>query len=274
MFRAHVVQLLAQPAAKMEIQSNSDQRTVEIWPGESELHKSVARTGGKVVVLASGGLDSCVLIARLARVAIEVRPLFIRNDHPWEDAESTALRRFAGALGMPNILAVSERSLPLRDLLDAHWGAHGYRPGFSEGYRANFIPGRNLALLSVASLYAYVHGTSAIALGLLAGNPYPDATPSFFSSFEKLFGEAFGLPLNVLTPFANLSKEEVIRTAEALPLELTLSCVNPVDGGHCGNACNKCAERQKAFALAGIVDRTTYRNTPPQVNWKTHKWPD
>jgi len=257
----------------MEIPASSDRRGVGTWPGENETREALAR-GGRVVVLASGGLDSCVLIARMAGVAEEVQALFVRNGHPWEDAEFAALRRFVDALAMPNILPLAERSLPLRDLLDVHWGAHEYLPGFSEGYRANFIPGRNLALLSVASLFAYVNRASAIALGLLAGNPYPDATPAFFSTFERLFAEAFERPLKILTPFSRLSKEEVIRAGEALPLELTLSCVNPIDGEHCGNACNKCAERQKGFALAGIADRTSYRNKPPQVNWKTHKWPD
>ncbi|HKQ88628.1 MAG TPA: 7-cyano-7-deazaguanine synthase, partial [Candidatus Acidoferrales bacterium] len=258
----------------MGIADISDRGNAGIWPGESEVRESIGRRGSKVVVLASGGLDSCVLIACIAQIAVEVQPLFVRNGHPWEDAESAALQRFVKAFAAPNILPVAERSLPLRDLLEVHWHGHGYQPGFSEGYRANFIPGRNLALLSVGSLYAYVHGASAVALGLLAGNPYPDATPGFFSTFEKLFGKTFGRPLEILTPFAKLSKEEVVRAGESFPLELTLSCVNPIDGEHCGNACNKCAERQKGFALAGIVDRTTYRNTPPQVNWKTHKWPD
>ena len=269
-----VIQLQAQIRTKMELPSNSDPRNAEIWPGENKVRESVARCSGRVIVLASGGLDSCALIACIAQIAAGVWPLFVRNGHPWEDAEFAALQRFVHALAMPNILPISERSLPLRDLLDVHWGEQGYRPGFSEGYRANFIPGRNLALLSIASLYAYVHGASAIALGVLGGNPYPDATPHFFSSFENLFGEAFERPLHVLTPFAKLSKEEVIWAAQSLPLELTLSCINPINGEHCGNACNKCAERQKAFALAGVVDRTSYRNAPPQVNWKTHKWPD
>jgi 7-cyano-7-deazaguanine synthase len=258
----------------MEMPANSHQRNPASWPGENELRESVSRNRGKVVVLASGGLDSCALIGFVAQVAAEVRPLFIRNGHPWEDAESAALQRFVNALEMPNILPIAERSLPLRDLLEVHWRGRGYQPGFSEGYRANFIPGRNLALLTVASLYAYVHGVSAVALALLAGNPYPDGAPRFFSTFETLFSEGLERPLSILTPFAGLSKEDVIRAGEALPLELSLSCVNPIDGKHCGDACNKCAERQKAFTLAGIVDRTSYRNTPPQVNWKTHKWPD
>lgn len=257
----------------MDGAGQSERHERENWPGEEELRQSISRGGGRVIVLASGGLDSCVLIACVARIAAEVQPLFVRNGHPWEDVESAALRRFIGALATANILPAAERSLPLRDLLEVQWQGHGYRPGFSEGYRANFIPGRNLALLSVASLYAYVHGFSAIALALLAGNPYPDATPRFFSAFEDLFRAAFERPVHVLTPFAKLSKEEVVQIGVSLPLELTLSCVNPIDGEHCGDACNKCAERQKAFALAGIADPTTYRNTPPQVNWKTHKWP-
>ncbi len=258
----------------MEIPANSDRRKARIWPGEDELRESVAQSGGRVVVLASGGLDSCVLLSCIAEVAREVRPLFVRNGHPWEDAESAALHRFVGALAMPNVLAVTERSLPLRDLLDVHWRESGYHPGFSQGNSANFIPGRNLALLSVASLYAFVNGIGSVALALLAGNPYPDATPLFFSTFEKLFAQGLERPIKILTPFGKLPKEEIIRIGKSLPLALTLSCVNPIGDEHCGDACNKCAERQKAFALAGIADPTRYRNAPPNVNWKAHKWPD
>lgn len=258
----------------MPIQADWKQSKAGMWPDQDGLRESIAHNGGNVVVLASGGLDSCVLLASVADVAKEVRPLFVRNGHPWEDAESAALRRFVKALARPNILAIAERSLPLRDLLDVHWVEKPYRPQFSQGYQANFIPGRNLALLSVASLFAYVHGTLSIALGLLAGNPYPDSSRQFFSSFEKLFSEGLQRPLQILTPLLPLAKEDVVRIGVSLPLELTLSCVNPVDGEHCGDGCNKCAERQKAFALAGVADPTRYRNAPPQVDWKTHKWPD
>lgn len=244
------------------------------WSGRTALEASVERSGGRVVVLASGGLDSCVLLGCLAELASEVYPLFVRNGHPWEDAEVAALRRFVAALDRAQIRSVAERALPLRDLLEVHWRGRSYRPGFADGYSANFIPGRNLALLSVAALFAFVAGAGALALGLLDGNPYPDASPRFFAAFETLFAEGLGRPLAILTPFAELPKEEVVRIGRALPLELSLSCVDPVDGQHCGDGCNKCAERQKAFALAGVADPTRYRNPPPSVDWKTHRWPD
>jgi 7-cyano-7-deazaguanine synthase len=64
-------------------------------------------------------------------------------------------------------------------------------------------------------------------------------------------------------PYAKVSKAEVIRrgTAMHLPLELTLSCMNPVVSGqgarHCGR-CSKCRERHDAFLEAGTADPTDY----------------
>ena len=42
-----------------------------------------------------------------------------------------------------------------------------------------------------------------------------------------------------------------------VPLELTLSCMQPVDGLHCGR-CSKCRERRDAFTEAGVDDPTPY----------------
>jgi 7-cyano-7-deazaguanine synthase len=70
-------------------------------------------------------------------------------------------------------------------------------------------------------------------------------------------------PIEIATPFTSMHKEDVIRlgVALAVPLELTLSCMNPQDGRHCGR-CSKCRERRDAFAAAGVTDRTTYASVP------------
>jgi 7-cyano-7-deazaguanine synthase len=44
-------------------------------------------------------------------------------------------------------------------------------------------------------------------------------------------------------------------------LELTLSCMNPKDGMHCG-LCSKCRERRDAFNEAGVEDKTPYAVQP------------
>ena len=56
----------------------------------------------KIAVLTSGGLDSCVLLADLARYA-EVWPLYVRAGLVWEDEERRAIQRFIDALDSPNV---------------------------------------------------------------------------------------------------------------------------------------------------------------------------
>ena len=52
---------------------------------------------------------------------------------------------------------------------------------------------------------------------------------------------------------------DVIRKGMALgvPFELTLSCMQPANGKHCGR-CSKCRERREAFVAAGVADPARY----------------
>jgi 7-cyano-7-deazaguanine synthase len=54
-----------------------------------------------------------------------------------------------------------------------------------------------------------------------------------------------------------MNKQQVMALGRELPLELTFSCISPVNGFHCGR-CNKCAERQEAFRQAALTDKTIY----------------
>ncbi|MBI2069684.1 MAG: 7-cyano-7-deazaguanine synthase [Elusimicrobia bacterium] len=227
-----------------------------------------------ITALVSGGLDSGVLLARLSRQAREIHPLFIANGHPWEEAEFKSLKRFLRAINSPKIKTTVRIDFPIRRLLDQHWGPRGYHPHYNAGYSANYIPGRNIALLTAAATNAFVHKLSTIALGLLKNNPYPDSQPAFFRNFETMINKGFGFKLRIITPLAGLNKTAVVQLGRNLPLHLTLSCARPINGRHCGNRCNKCAERQKAFVLAGVPDQTDYARKPPVVDWAAHKWPD
>ncbi|MBI4369637.1 MAG: 7-cyano-7-deazaguanine synthase [Elusimicrobia bacterium] len=226
-----------------------------------------------MAVCVSGGLDSAVLLAICAEHSDEVHPFFIRNGHSWENAERRSLARFIKALNKKNIASIVDLEFPTKRALHEIWSGRQYRPGFHQGYSANYIPGRNLALLSAAALPAFARGLEAIALGLLKNNPYPDARPSFFNIFGRAAGSALNWNFKILTPLIHLKKEQVIMLGRKYPLELTLSCVAPVNGLHCGNRCNKCAERQKAFHLAGIPDPARYAGHPPKMDWNTHSWP-
>ncbi len=121
-------------------------------------------------------------------------------------------------------------------------------------------------------------GANRIALGPLSGNPFPDARPAFFEAMARALSLGLDHPIDIVTPFLGWKKEDVIRRGMALgvPLDLTLSCMNPSTGStgstgsagstdlpvHCG-LCSKFRERRDAFAEAGVADPSTYASRSP-----------
>jgi 7-cyano-7-deazaguanine synthase len=211
-----------------------------------------------VCVLVSGGLDSCVLLAKLATTYRRVYPLFIRQGLLWENQELAALRRFTRAIHLPGIQPVTVLPLPVRSIYGEHWSITGRRsPGARTPDEAVYLPGRNLMLLTQASVFCAAQLIPVIALGTLGHNPFPDATPVFFRSFARLAGKALNHPLRVVAPFRTWDKPRVIRLGRNWPLHLSFSCISPQNGQHCGR-CNKCAERQRAFRQARVSDPSRY----------------
>ena len=100
-------------------------------------------------------------------------------------------------------------------------------------------------------------------IGPLAGNPFPDATPEFFATMARALSLGLATTIEVAAPFAAMHKADVIAAGRTLgvPLELTLSCMQPAGGLHCGR-CSKCRERRDAFRDAGIDDPTSYAQEP------------
>jgi 7-cyano-7-deazaguanine synthase len=211
----------------------------------------------KISVLASGGLDSSVLIAKLAADA-EVYPIYVRCGFAWEDMELKGLQSFLDALHNRNVMPTTVLSTPTSVLYGDHWSVTGARvPAADEPDENTYLPGRNILLISLAAIWGSTHGVSRIAIGSLGGNPFPDATPEFFETFARALSMGLGHNVKIEAPLRGFHKEDLIKQFKDLPLELTLTCMAPKDFQHCGQ-CNKCFERQQAFQKAGVVDRTVY----------------
>ncbi len=211
----------------------------------------------KISVLASGGLDSSVLIAELAKAA-RVCPIYVKCGLKWEAMELHALNSFLDALNSPNVMPLTVLELPTAALYGDHWSLSGARVPNADAPDAEvFIPGRNILLLGLAAVWCSTHDVSRIAIGSLDGNPFPDATPEFFETFSAALSRGLGRRMQIEAPYRGLHKEELIRRSAELPIDLTLTCMAPDGGIHCGQ-CNKCRERQLAFQKAGVLDRTVY----------------
>lgn len=228
------------------------------------------------IVLLSGGLDSAVLLAQEAERGW-VHPTYVSVGLAWERLELKMLRALLRA---PVFAAGMEPVVQLQfDMTDlyppTHWAVRGTPPAYDTADEEVYLLGRNVALLAKAAVLAASRRAPRIALGTLAHNPFPDATPHFFAAMARALSLGLDHPIEIVTPFAALKKEDVIRLGDrlAVPLEHTLSCMNPLDGGapedadavpiHCG-LCSKCRERRDAFAVAGVVDRTAYANPVPR----------
>jgi len=222
-------------------------------------------------VLFSAGLDSAVLLAdALARADADsvVRALYVSVGFAWENAERAIAAKllarppFAGRVDAPVLLRF--------DMLDVfpptHWAVRGEAPAFDSPDEDVFLDGRNVILLSKAAVYAARDDggrTVRLLLGSLSCNPFPDATPEFRDTMAKALSLGLAVPLTVAAPFSAMHKSDVIKRGMELgvPFELTLSCMQPKDGLHCGR-CSKCRERRDAFRDAGVDDSTEYRERP------------
>ena len=214
-------------------------------------------------VLLSAGLDSALLAASEARTS-RVHPIYVSAGLAWESEELAALDRLLATAPFGSLAPIARLTFTVHDLYPAtHWALRGEPPAFDTPDEDVYLTGRNIILLTKASIYCARHGIGRIALGPLAGNPFPDATPEFFEAMARALGLGLAHHIGIDAPFARKRKSDVIRVGVELgvPLELTLSCMNPKGGFHCG-LCSKCRERRDAFNEAGISDPTHYAVQP------------
>lgn len=212
----------------------------------------------QVAVLFSGGLDSSILLAQMLAQRRRVWPLFVDCGWFWQGEELKCARRYLQAVRAPGLEDLVLLRMPLADLYEDHWSITGRGvPAADDPDEKVYLPGHNPLLLIKAHVWCRLRGVGQLALGALATNPFGDATDSFFLDFEAAMDRAISGHVQLVRPLAAMDKRQVMQLGRDLPLELTFSCLAPVGGLHCG-ACNKCAERRRAFAGAGMPDPTSY----------------
>ena len=165
-----------------------------------------------VAVLLSAGLDSAVLAASEARRS-HVQPIYVSAGLAWEAQELAALDRLLATAPFASLAPLAHLTFTVRDLYPpTHWALRGQPPAFDTPDEDVYLDGRNVILLSKAAVYMSRHDMSRVLIGPLAGNPFPDATPSFFAAMARALSLGLAHPIAIEAPFAAMRKSAVTRS--------------------------------------------------------------
>jgi 7-cyano-7-deazaguanine synthase len=221
----------------------------------------------KAVVLASGGMDSCVTTA-IAAQAYSLALLHLNYGQRTEARELEAFNSVADYFQAEHRLVVSmehlskiggssltDRSIPIS------------RADFqNKSIPSSYVPFRNANMLSVAVSWAEVINATAIFVGAVEedSSGYPDCRKEFYEAFGTVIktGTKPSAKIEIVTPVIEMSKAEIVLRGAALgaPFHLTWSCYQSEDVA-CG-VCDSCALRLRGFQIAGIDDPIPYAHRP------------
>lgn len=192
-----------------------------------------------VVLLASGGVDSCLIAVMAKEEGVEIHPVFVDYGQLASSDEWNAC-----------VSVFRTHDIPEPVLMNLCGFGHLIPSGLThDAWNTNqdaFLPGRNLLFLVAASAYAYRMGATAVAIGLLdeSASIFPDQTAAFLSQAEQVIATAMGRQIRIVAPLMHFSKANILRLARQYEINGTYSCH---EGGmpQCGR-CVSCLERLAA----------------------------
>jgi len=219
------------------------------------------------VVLASGGMDSCVTAA-IADIDYRLAMLHVGYGQRAQERELCAfhavaefyraehrlvcrldhLKQIGGSSLTDTAMAVDQANLERQEI------------------PTSYVPFRNAHFLAIAVSWGEVLGARKIFIGAVAedSSGYPDCRPEYYAAFNQVIavGTKPETQLEIVTPVIQMRKSEIIRRGRELgaPFELTWSCYQGQEVA-CG-VCDSCALRLRAFEEAGVADPIPYSQRP------------
>lgn len=230
----------------------------------------------RALVVASGGLDSTVAAQVCKNQGMEVTLINFQYGCRAEEHELKAIKEISEAMGVPLVLF----PIPIYDPSDSPLFDHTATIAGGEAgaeFAHEWVPARNLVMLSVATAYAEAKGFDYIVLGnnLEEAGAYPDNEPEFINRFNALlpFAVGDGKRVRVLMPVGNLMKHEIVALGleQGAPLAHTWSCYKNGDL-HCGT-CGPCMMRRTAFSINNAPEVIKYLDEMHQPAYEKDEGP-
>lgn len=224
----------------------------------------------RVVLLQSGGLDSCVLASILKYLGFEIHHLFVDYGQNAREQERKSVEKIVNSVG--GELHCVTLDMPwLKDstVLAGHKVEEYDVPKkMGSVIAGTYVPMRNHVLLSIASSLAESLNIQYIASGIDGTENFlhqpqtgcPDKHPTFVKKFEQSITEGSTLKhmkhkkYTLITPFVGAIKEDIICAGDYFGADMSLSwtCYNDSEEP-CGECC-ACIDRAIHFSNLGMKD--------------------
>lgn len=227
----------------------------------------------RILVLASGGLDSTVLLYKAVKEAgaenVVALNMFYGQKHAKEQLSAEFhCKKLHVPLHNVDLSSVFKFNPHCSALLEGS-NMEIIHKSYAEqlkvlgvgGIVTAYVPYRNGLFLSYATAVAIQFGCDTIYYGAhaddAAGSAYPDCTPEFISAQANAIATGSGGTVTMLAPWWHLNKGEIVKAGLRLGMTKddfrnTWSCYEGKDEP-CGT-CGTCIDRKIAFEANGIMD--------------------
>ncbi|WP_067219842.1 7-cyano-7-deazaguanine synthase QueC [Marinomonas gallaica] len=214
----------------------------------------------KAVVVYSGGMDSYTVLHTALAAGKDVYALSFNygQRHSKElDVAAKVCQKFNIPHKVVDISAINSlmAGSSLTDDIEIPEGHYA-----EDSMKNTVVPNRNMVLLSMAIAYAVSLEAPEVYYGAHAGDHhiYPDCRPEFVHAMNAVSQIANYEPVEIVTPFLNSSKGEILAAGLAMDLNYgdTWTCYNGREKA-CGK-CGACNERMEAFNEQGVTDPLSY----------------
>ena len=214
----------------------------------------------KAVVIYSGGMDSFTILNKAIKDGLDVYALSFDYGQKHSKELKYAARVCTELNVHHRIIDISainqllqSSSLTSGDAIpEGHYEA--------DNMKSTVVPNRNMILLSLAIGYAVDLKADKVFYGAHAGDHaiYPDCRPEFVQKMKDVAAIANYESVDIVTPFLNNSKIEILEAGLAMNLDYGQSwtCYNGREKA-CGK-CGSCVERLEAFEHNNMNDPLEY----------------
>ncbi len=216
------------------------------------------------LVCCSGGMDS-TLSAYIAKKIFKANKITILN---FDYGQRCNREEFNASIYVANQLGAKYVRLVMSELFSGFTKTPITDPDLKitsgetgSVVPSEWVPSRNLVMLSLASALAETVGAGTIVFGgnMEEGRSYPDNTSEFTRKMSDAIEEGSLTGVKLRPVLHNMSKMDIVLFGDMLgvPFDKTISCYNPItvdDEVHPCGMCGSCILRRKAFIESGLRD--------------------